>query len=555
MIGGARLATSILWDEYRFGIWTRSPPSLGGTFFGLRCVYFRFALILCHVLTKQEKSAVPMRVLYLDIDTLRPDHLGCYGYSRPTSPNIDEIARRGFRFDQMYVSDSPCLPSRTALSTGQFGLRTGVVNHGGRRSELFDAGAGRGRQREEALQTWPALLRAAGYHTTTISTFAERHSAFHWYAGYNEVLNLGTDGRETADEVHRLADDWLCRYGSRDGWFLHVHFWDPHTPYRTPEDYGHPFADLPVPSWVDDEVVALHRLLTGPHSAQEPTGWGRGTSYFDNFPRQPQNIASTIDVRAVFDGYDTGIHYADEYVGRIIERLGDLGVYDETAVLVSSDHGENLGELGIYCDHQTADLSTHRVPAVLSWPGMPPGVDAQLRYQFDLAATVADLAGATIPAEWDGESFAARLTRTERGDNQANEREFLVLSCGTWTVQRSIRFGQWLCIWTWHDGYHGYPEIMLFDVDADPHERLNCAETEAAVVGQAAEMLARWTAETMGRAGRGEDPLWTVVAEGGGLYVRGALDGYLHRLEESGRADQAAALVARRRPVGRLHRP
>ncbi len=69
-----------------------------------------------------------MRILYIDIDTLRPDHLGCYGYHRNTSPNIDAIAANGTRFTSVYASDVPCLPSRTALVTGTFGIRNGE-NH------------------------------------------------------------------------------------------------------------------------------------------------------------------------------------------------------------------------------------------------------------------------------------------------------------------------------------------------------------------------------------------------------------------------------------------
>ncbi len=68
-----------------------------------------------------------MRILYIDIDALRPDHLGCYGYHRPTSPNIDALAQEAVRFDNCYVSDAPCLPSRTALWSGRCGFNTGVV--------------------------------------------------------------------------------------------------------------------------------------------------------------------------------------------------------------------------------------------------------------------------------------------------------------------------------------------------------------------------------------------------------------------------------------------
>lgn len=72
-----------------------------------------------------------MRLLYIDIDSLRPDYLSCYGYHRDTSPNIDAVARAGVRFDNCYITDAPCLPSRTAMWSGRSGFHTGVVGHGG----------------------------------------------------------------------------------------------------------------------------------------------------------------------------------------------------------------------------------------------------------------------------------------------------------------------------------------------------------------------------------------------------------------------------------------
>ena len=85
-----------------------------------------------------------MRLLYLDIDTLRADHLSCYGYHRTTTPNIDALATDGTRFTNVYASDVPCLPSRAALMSGTFGIRNGVVNHGGSGAELRIEGARRG---------------------------------------------------------------------------------------------------------------------------------------------------------------------------------------------------------------------------------------------------------------------------------------------------------------------------------------------------------------------------------------------------------------------------
>lgn len=480
-----------------------------------------------------------MRFIYFDVDTLRRDHLSCYGYIRKTTPYLDEVAAGGIRFDQVFVSDSPCLPSRTALVTGRFGIANGVVNHGGTRAELFSVDAGRARQSDLAISSWPHLLRKGGLWCTSISTFAERHSAYHWYAGFNEVLNLGRDGHETAEEVSPLAIDWLRRNGKRDNWFLHVHLWDAHTPYRTPARFGDPFTGQPGPTWLDEDVLANHWRLAGPHSAQEVLGF-EPDERFTSYPRQPQQIRTVDDVRRMFDGYDTSVHFADAHVGRIISVLEELGISDETAIMASSDHGETLGELGIYCDHQTADLHTHGVPMILRWPGLSSGrADTGLRYQIDVAATVADLLGVAPPAEWDGVSFAPELL-----GKTGPARDHLVLSCGAWTTQRAVRFDRWLYIRTYHDAFHGFPPTMLFDVENDPHEQHDLATNCPSIVDRAATLLLDWEADQMSRSRSGTDPLWAVIVEGGGYYTRVHLESYLSRLKATGRAERAEQISA-----------
>ncbi len=132
-------------------------------------------------------------------------------------------------------------------------------------------------------------LRDVGFWTASISTFAERHSAYHFNAGFNECHNLGTRGLETADQVAAVACDWLARHGRRDSWFLHVHFWDPHTPYRTPAAFGDELAGYAAPGWITEEVRAEHWSLPGPHSAQEVAGFGP-RPVWDGWPRQPQQV-------------------------------------------------------------------------------------------------------------------------------------------------------------------------------------------------------------------------------------------------------------------------
>jgi arylsulfatase A-like enzyme len=482
-----------------------------------------------------------MRVLYIDIDTLRPDHLGCYGYPRATSPNIDRVAADGVRFERCYVSDSPCLPSRTALFSGRFGINNGVISHGGAQADFFHEGRDRGFISRLARTSWPARMRRVGMKTATISTFGERHSAWHWYAGFQEVFNVGKFGLETADEVSPIALDWLDRNGRHDDWFLHFHVWDPHTPYRAPESFGQPFRDEPAPDWIDEETRARHWEGVGPHSAREVVGFGVNEAMREMFPRQPLEIGSLDAVRAMHDGYDTGIRYADTHIGRVLDKLAELGVLDETAVLIASDHGETLGEFNIYCDHHLADEHTNHIPFVMKWPGLEGGrVDRALHYHVDVAATVLELLGAKVPDNWDGRSFAPALR-----DGRDDGRDSLVLSQGAWTCQRSLRFDDYLYLQTLHDGFHELPDEMLFDVSADLHELHDLRDAQPDVVRQAASQLAQWRSEQLRDHPTGTDPMQTVLDEGGPWHVRGHLPRYLERLRATGRAAGAQRLARR----------
>ena len=119
-----------------------------------------------------------MRIVFFDLDTLRPDHLGCYGYFRNTSPNIDSIAAEGVRFDNYYCSDAPCLPSRSALSSGLFGIHNGAVGHGGTAADQTLQGEDRGFRSRFSRTNLFQQFRNAGLHTVSISTFAERHTSY-----------------------------------------------------------------------------------------------------------------------------------------------------------------------------------------------------------------------------------------------------------------------------------------------------------------------------------------------------------------------------------------
>jgi len=488
-----------------------------------------------------------MRILYIDVDSLRPDHLGCYGYHRNTSPNIDRIAAEGIRLDNCYTPDAPCLPSRSALFSGRCGYHTGVVNHGGVAAQPFIEGPARGMRDAFGHTSWPTHFRKLGYHTVAISTFGERHSAWHYYAGFNEIHNLGKGGNENADEVESEVLRWLDANGRRDNWFMHLNFWDPHTAYRVPESFGEPFADTPIPEWYTETVRARHWQGSGPHSAQEVMGYSDEVPAYlkgRDLPRQPWQIDSMEAAKRMFDGYDTGVRYTDRSIGVVLAKLESLGILDETAIILSADHGENLGELNVYGDHQTADHITHRVPCIIRWPGVTgkhAGTALEgLYYNQDFAATAIELAGGDIDPAFEGESFARALTSSGECTTGRNE---IVLSQSAWCVQRAARWDTFLYIRTFHDAWHDFPRDMLFDLSKDRHEQNNLARDLPGHIETGKEIIRQWKARMQAATGQSVDPLETTLAEGGSLHSReGWAADYLQRLRSTGRAEIADRL-------------
>ncbi len=475
-----------------------------------------------------------MRVLYIDIDALRPDHLSCYGYPRITSPNLDRICADGIRFDNCYVSDAPCLPSRSACWTGRFGIHTGVVNHGGVAADPRPRGPNRSfLEMPDQLGFVSVMRRGGRMHTVTISPFAERHAAWWFYAGFREMYNPGKFGFERADEVVPVALDWLDRNVKIDNWFLHVNLWDPHTLFRTPMEYGDPFKDQYNPLWPPEEVIQHHRSGYGPHSARETSGYK--PRKIETLPRDLPEIKNRSDYLKWINGYDTGIWYADMWVGKIFNKLEEQGIFDDTVIVISSDHGENHGELGVYGDHHTADSITCRVPYILRVPGLTDNgwVDSALHYQADLSATVLELLGLEVPVEWDGFSISEALK-----DRREQGREELVISNHAWSCQRGIVWDNWLAIRTYHTGFKAFPEYMLFDRVSDPHETTNLARGLQDVLAQGMLKLDRWTSRLLEDSENVADPFWTVIKEGGSFHANNNsqdFKDYRTRLRETGR--------------------
>lgn len=480
-----------------------------------------------------------MRVLFIDIDTLRPDHMGCYGYERNTTPNLDKLAKDGIRFTNCYCSDAPCLPSRAALVSGMFGIHNRAVNHAGACADIRTSPGKRSYTSIIDDHNLINTFRSAGFYTASVSSFAERHSSYWFHAGFNETYNCGCKGMESGEMVLPYASEWLKKNREKDQWFLHVHFWDPHTPYRAPMEFGEPFEDVPIHTWITEEKIEKHRGMAGPHGAREVNMYNDEES--EELPRQPGKVENSEDLIRLINGYDTGILYTDYLIGKLIDQLKEYGVYEDTAIIVTSDHGENLGELGIYSEHATADYATCHIPLILKWPGgMKNRVNENLHYNIDLLPTLAELLNRERHENWDGQSYAEELFGRE-----CLKRRYLVLSQMSHVCQRSVRYGKWLYIRTYHDGYHLFDQEMLFDLENDIYEEENLRDKYPEICAEACRYLLEWHDAMMQTADDSADPLWVVVREGGPVFAKGFLSDYVERLEKTERAEAAKILKAK----------
>jgi arylsulfatase A-like enzyme len=475
-----------------------------------------------------------MRVVYLDLDTLRPDHMGCYGYHRDTTPNVDRIAQEGVRFRRAYASSTPCVPSRASLLSGRFGVQHGVLTHWGPGSEFrFPAQDGTYRQDVPLLSRW---LQQHGYKTVSFSSFVDRHQASWFAAGWSEFhSHTLKQGLETASEVNAAVIPWLRAHGREDDYFLHLHYWDAHRPFRMSPEWAEMFSDSPPPEWPDEAAIQSHQDNTGPFTARELFPFDERSPV----PTMPEAIANRADFAHLVNGYDGAIRYLDDQLGQIFDALADLGVMDDTAIIVSSDHGEAMGEHGVYADHVCAGEEVHRIPMIIRWPGMG-AVDRDyegLCYNVDLPPTLCDLLGLPTPPGWVGQSFGEAV----RGEDWQGW-PYLVWDHGLYSCQRAVRTPDRLYIRTYHPGLFPFPRRMLFDPEKDPYSTVNLIEEQPDVAAAMEATMQDWLDEQIGHSGE-PDPLRQIVRSGPWKYVK--IDPWLARLRSKGREDAAAKICQR----------
>ena len=359
-------------------------------------------------------SGPPARphIILISIDTLRADHVGCYGYPEDITPALDSLAADGVRFENAYGPVPLTLPSHTAMLTGSYPPYTGV-----HKNETHRLSA--------SHQTLPELLSDVGYVTGAIvSTFVldSQFGLDQGFQTYQDDMPLSPQGRgysqRKGEEATELAIDWLDRHAGADGLFLLLHYYDPHTPYEPPEAF------------------------------------------------------------ARFGSDDAGLYagevaYSDHCVGLVIDKLKELGLYEDCLIIVTSDHGEMLGEHGELTHGYFVYESAVRVPLIIKAPDQVAGGQvADPVGLIDLVPTICSLLGVPAPESVQGVDLTPYLTGSSP---DAPDRYLYCESAMPQNYDLNGLFGVVGPRWKFIDTTR--PE--LYDLRADPTETADLSDQQA----------------------------------------------------------------------------
>jgi len=423
-------------------------------------------------------------VIVIVFDTLRADHLSSYGYSRPTSPEIDRLAQHGVLFENAIASSSWSLPSHASLVTGR-----PVHEHGwGNVRQIPWLGWG-----DSALNHLPTLgeaLQHRGYRTGAFSA----NSVY-----FTSNVGLGRGFLHFEDYFENAGDAFVRTEFGRQFSRRYMN--------RSPKSaFTRGFRALGLGSWLDKDSEgsgtyggAFGVRKRADEVNSEALDWIQRDSkhpffaflnYFDvhyayggpkNYPKPAWDHGSTVD------SYDAGLHYADDNLGRLLQRLDELGILKNTIVIVTSDHGESLGDHGLQYHGAALYREVIRVPLIIAYPGhVSQGIRVERPVSTaSIANTVMDLVGEHLNAFpgpsltelWQNPSAAqnwpdslSELPQTNNltPDDKAMAEKEPIASSGS---MRSVFTPRWHLIQ--HDKW---PD-QIYDWRTDPQESRNLIGT------------------------------------------------------------------------------
>ena len=394
------------------------------------------ALGVCTFAPAQELAMKRPNVVVITLDTMRADHMGCYGYFRNTSPNLDELARSSVLFERCLVPMSTTLPSHTSMFTGVWPAEHGVLANL-KKQFIYE--------RDPSLVTLAEIFEAAGYRTAAfVSAYPLRAEA--GLATGFEVYNQPMRTKERdAERSTRQAMLWLDDVGQQP-FFLWVHYFDPHGPYLPPSPYDEAFKTTDeLRQWLGDRAVAL----TVFRSKVKRTERGNRV-----------NLLSSVNQ------YDGEIAFMDHHIGVLLDHLKEANLWNRTVVAVMGDHGEGLNQHrepghGFSWDEQV------RVPFFLRAPGLDPRKEGRLVSATDLGPTLLGLVN--LP---NSEQKSAYETRTRGFDllHESFEPRPLLVQSSARAELTEHRSELALTTGRWKFMHRSDGGTSLFDLDRDPFE-------------------------------------------------------------------------------------
>jgi len=421
-----------------------------------------------------------MKIIHFDIGSLRADHLECYGYTRPTSPAINSLSKQGLKCLSAFSSDATTAGARAAFFSGRFGLKNSIVSDGLisdvilKHTPISEIGNSAPRP------LLPEYLSANGIKTAAITPFG-RQPARWFYAGWSEVHDPWKNKNPEevqSREINRLAVPWL-EDNKAENFYLYLNYNDLCSKIDSPLTEEELEYEIELESYasepgIHEEEFSKHREL---HAAFSPR----------------VHRASTREaIWKLLYNYDIRIMRVDKAVSEIISLLEKLQIENNTAIIISSDHGVLLGEHGCYFGHISTHFNCVRIPLIIKAPGFiePDSVMQGLCYGLDLSPAICQMFGLDVPVGYDGKSIIDLCAEDSLGG-----RDYVVCGHAQYTVQRSLISNNWKLNRTWHNGFWNFDNTELYNIEHDPAEIQNQAKNEPEQIRNLLKKMHQWFEE------------------------------------------------------------
>ena len=414
-------------------------------------------------------NAKPNIVLF-GIDSLRADHMSCYGYQHLTSPYLDRFAGQGVLFENTISAHIPTTSAYASMLTGMDVFSTQVValrHQGGLRPEV---------------KTLAEILRDEGYHTICVGFDGNPSSrGFDEYLSY-KAWGSWEEGRlPKAQLLNEQAIPAIDRMVADDKpYFIFLRHMDPHAPYLPPEPYERMFyhGDECDPSNKSMEPVLAFKPFRDFLASWLPPG--------------------ITDKDYVIAQYDGSIAYMDAAIQSIFTALEEHGVFDETIVAINGDHGETLYDHECWFDHHGIYDNVLHVPLMLRYPPKLPAHKrvSGFNQHKDLVPTLLDLAGLDPGIDFDGRSLLPMI----KGQVASHESGIYITEC-TWMRKHGWRTPQWKLMLALEPDFHFKPPVELYNLVEDPEENCNLADALPGVVQALTARLDAWVSERESQTG------------------------------------------------------